>query len=238
MHEVVPDVYTFDGLGMGRVYCLRDREGLTLIDSALKLTGGRILAQLARSGAAPGRVRRILITHAHMDHVGGLAEVQAGTGAPVWISAIDRPVAEGLAPQAKAPDTEHLTPIDRLMRGGDRWMAPAPIARELAGGEVLPEVAGEVEVVATPGHTLGHLAFWHPARRVLFAGDTMMHLPMGLALPAPAFTVSMAENIRSIQKLAALEPEVICFGHGVPLTRNAAATLHAFAARMRARLAD
>jgi glyoxylase-like metal-dependent hydrolase (beta-lactamase superfamily II) len=236
MHEVVPGVYTFDDLRMGRVYCLRDRDGLTLIDSGLKADGGRILAELARTGATPGRVRRILITHAHRDHVGGLQQVQAGTGAPVWISAIDRPVAEGRAPGAMAPDNAPMTRLDRLMPRPANWIDPAPVARELAGGEVLPEVAGGLHVVATPGHTLGHLAFWHPDRRIAFVGDTIMHLAGRFWLPVGAFTVDMAENIRSIQTLAALEPDVICFGHGVPITRNATATLHAFAARMRARL--
>jgi glyoxylase-like metal-dependent hydrolase (beta-lactamase superfamily II) len=238
MHEVIPDVYTFDTLRMGRVYCLRDRDGLTLIDSGLKADGGRILAELARTGASPGRVRRILVTHAHRDHVGGLQQVQAGTGAPVWISAIDRPVAEGREPGAMAPDDAPMTRLDRLMPRPANWMDPSPVARELADGEVLPEVAGGLQVVATPGHTLGHLAYWHPTRRIAFVGDTIMHLVGRLWLPVGAFTVNMAENIRSIQKLAALEPQVICFGHGVPITRHAAATLHAFAAQMQARLAD
>ncbi len=230
MRELVPDVYAFTGFVVGRVYCIRDPDGLTLIDSGIKQSAGAILAQLRRSGAAPDRVKRILITHGHIDHVGGLQQVQAATGAPVAVGVADRPVLAGQVPYPRAPQDADLSPLGRLMRGGaDQYADPVPVARELHDGDWLPEVLGGLQVIATPGHTPGHLAFWQPERRILFGGDVLGHWPIGLGLPPAAFTVDMAEDIRSLQRLAALAPDVLCLGHGAPILDNAAEPLRAFA---------
>ncbi|MDQ2809800.1 MAG: MBL fold metallo-hydrolase [Chloroflexota bacterium] len=233
MRELVPAVYAFTGFVVGRVYCIRDRDGLTLIDCGIKQSAKTILAQLSAAGVTPGRVKRILITHGHLDHVGGLQQVQATTGAPVMVGSADRPVLEGQLPYPRAPKDADLSPVGRLMRGGaDQYADPVPVARELADGDWLPEVLGGLQVIATPGHTPGHLAFWQPERRILFGGDVLGHWPTGLGLPPAAFTVDMAEDIRSLQRLAALEPDVLCLGHGAPILDNAAKPLRAFADRM------
>jgi len=107
----------------------------------------------------------------------------------------------------------------------------SPVRRDVQGGDTLSEVLGGLQVIFTPGHAPGHICFWQPDRRLLFCGDVVMCLPR-LRLPFAAFTVDMEENKRSIKKIAELEAEVVCFGHGQPLTRNAAAQLRAFAAKL------
>jgi glyoxylase-like metal-dependent hydrolase (beta-lactamase superfamily II) len=105
------------------------------------------------------------------------------------------------------------------------------VDREVQDGETLPEVLGGLTVVATPGHAPGHLAFWQPALRLLFCGDVIFRLP-NLRLPYSFFTVDMEENKRSIRRVAALEPAIVCFGHGRPLRQNTAAAIHAFAQKV------
>jgi glyoxylase-like metal-dependent hydrolase (beta-lactamase superfamily II) len=166
--------------------------------------------QLQASGRQPSDVKRILITHAHPDHIGGLAKLQAATGAQVVAHPLDWPL---LVRQVSAlPNT------------------PA-VRREVQDGEILPEVLNGLQVILTPGHTHGHVSFWQPNRRLLFCGDVVMRLPR-LRLPFAAFTVDMAENKRSIKKIAELDAEVVCFGHGQPLLHDAAAQLRAFAAKL------
>jgi glyoxylase-like metal-dependent hydrolase (beta-lactamase superfamily II) len=229
--QIIPGVYTFSGLIMGRVYLIEDADGLTIIDTGIPNVVNKIVQQIEGMGRKMQDVKRILITHAHPDHIGGLPELKQVTGAAVMISAIDRPVAEGrqLAPR---PPKETLSPLSRLMLAPERLDKGTPVEREIGEGDVLPEVFGGLQVIFTPGHSPGHVSFWQPEKSILFCGDVLMRLPWGLSLPVAAYTYDMAENKRSVQKLAQLNPDVICFGHGIPLTRNATATLRDFASKI------
>ena len=221
MQQVVPGVYAFSGLLMGRIYALESVDGLTLVDAGLGLAAEKVLRQLQAAGHSASDVKRILVTHAHPDHVGGLPRLQAVTGAQVVAHRLECPVIEGKAPVARRP-----TGI-RLPAGK---MKPAPVQCEVQGGEVLPEVLGGLRVIFTPGHAPGHVSFWQPERRLLFCGDVLMRLPR-VRLPFAAFTVDMEENKRSVKKIAELDAAVVCFGHGRPLIDQAAAQLRAFAAK-------
>ncbi|MBN2472594.1 MAG: MBL fold metallo-hydrolase [Anaerolineae bacterium] len=235
MREIVPDVWMFSGLMMGRVYAIKDSDGLTIIDAGLGLAAERILSQIAAAGYQPSDVKRILITHAHPDHVGGLPALQARTGAALIASSIEAPVLEGRAPQQVVPLAE-LSLLNRLMRGGretGETLPGTPVSRTLEDGERLPDVMGGLQAILTPGHTPGHTAFWQPERRVLFCGDALMHF-FRLSEPFHAFSSDLAAIKRSIRKVADLAPEVVCFGHGAPLLRDAPQTLRQFAVRLRA----
>jgi len=103
-----------------------------------------------------------------------------------------------------------------------------PVARRLHEGDL---VAG-FQVLDVPGHSAGHMAFWRESDRVLICGDvftnidTLTGIP-GLHEPKPFFTPDPARNRESMRRLAALEPALVCFGHGRPL-RNPS-KLRAFA---------
>ena len=90
------------------------------------------------------------------------------------------------------------------------------------------EVFG-LEVVDTPGHTPGHIAIFDTDSRVLVAGDALTNTIDGLKGPMSEFTVDMSTAEESVRKLAALEPQVILFGHGPPVQRDAAAQLRRLA---------
>lgn len=230
MLQVVPGVWTVVGLGVGRVYLLEGSDGVTLIDTSIASASKGIVRQLLAAGRRPSEVKRILITHAHPDHIGALPELQRLTNAQVLASLIEQPVVEGRTPIPHPPDSE-LGGFARYFRPGETRMPGTPVNRVLNEGDWLPEVLGGVQVLLVPGHAMGHLAFWQPERRILFCGDVVANM-LGLSLPFAFFTVSMAENIRSVARLATLRPEVICFGHGPPLVQNAAARLEAFAQKV------
>ncbi len=230
MKQVVPGVYNFTGLMIGRVYMVEDRDGLTLIDTGMGFAPDRIIKQLREAGHRPSEVKRILITHAHTDHVGGLPQLKRTTGAQVIAPAIERPVIEGKK-YVPRKLRRKLSFIERLLRSPRMKLKPAPVGREVADGDTIEEVMGGLKVVATPGHTPGQVAYWQPDKRVLFCGDTMAHV-LGLRLPSSMWSVDMDQAKRSIKRVARLDPLVVCFGHGEPLVEDAARSLRDFAGRL------
>lgn len=233
MKQIAPNLHTFSGLIVGRVYLIEDPDGLTLIDTSLPFAPRRIMKQLREMGRAPSDVKRIIITHAHPDHVGGLPGLVKLTGAEVWASAGEAAVIRGETPVARPPVRSVPWPqrILRFMVPPAKFK-PSPVHRILKDGDTL-EVLGGLQVISTPGHAPDHLAFWQPERRILIAGDTMMHLFGRLDPLYRIVTVDMAENMRSVRKLAALEPQTILCGHGSPLTERAAAELNKLARKDR-----
>ena len=229
MQPILPNLAAFTGLVMGRVYLVEDPDGLTLIDAGLELAAPRILRQLERLGRRPSEVKRILITHGHPDHIGGLPELKASTGAVVVAPAKDRAVIEGRE-VAQRPPRGALSGLGRLMASSPALMKGTPVDQVVEEGDTLP-VLGGLQVLFTPGHSPGHVAYWQPEQGVLFCGDVMMRVP-NLRPPIAAFTVDMAENQRSLRRLVELAPRVVCFGHGEPLTEGTADKLRAYARKV------
>jgi glyoxylase-like metal-dependent hydrolase (beta-lactamase superfamily II) len=80
------------------------------------------------------------------------------------------------------------------------------------------EIGGGWIAVASPGHTPGHTSYFHPGLRTLIAGDALGSIRKGqMRAPQPMFTEDCEVAARSVRRLAELEPEVICFGHGPEL---------------------
>ena len=211
---------------------IEDADGLTVIDTSLAFAPKQILKQLAGLGYAPVDVKRILITHAHPDHVGGLNELQKATGAEVYASEPERGVIQD-GQAVVGPPKENLSGIVKILPLPKATFPSTPVARDLRDGDVLAEVMGGLHVVSTPGHAPGHLAFWQPERKVLFCGDVMMALwPRRLTLPFRMVTVDMDENIRSLKKLAELDTEVLCLGHGIPIMRDTSKLIREFAGKV------
>ncbi len=231
MKTIIPGLYTFSGLIAGRVYMIDDPDGVTLVDTGLGFAADRVLSQLQAAGRAPTDVKRILITHAHMDHLGGLPKLKEASGAEVICSAGERPVVEGKIPAAQTP-RERVPGIWKLIPTPPQKFTGTPVDREVIGGDVLPEVMGGLHVIATPGHAPDHISFWQPERRVLIIGDVLMRLFGRVRLPFAAYTVDMEQNKRSIARLTEYDARVACFGHGEPITENAAEVIRGFAQRL------
>ncbi len=229
MRDIAPRLSTFEGLVMGRVYLIEDPDGLTIVDAGLELAAPRILRQLEALGRRPSDVKRILVTHGHPDHVGGLPELRARTGAQVLAHAKDRAAIEGREPIPRV-EADRVGGVGRLMRPQETTLKGTPVDQVVDEGDVLP-VLGGLHVLFTPGHSPGHVSYWQPQQGVLFCGDVIMRLP-NLRPPIAAFTVDMAENQRSLKRLVDLAPRVVCFGHGHPLTEGTAERLRAYAGKV------
>lgn len=182
--------------------------GDVLVDAATRLAVRRIRRELR------GRhVAAHALTHAHADHQGASHAICTERGIELWCGEGDRAAVESGRVTDDQPDHWMNRLHDRV------WAGPAhPVARVLREGD---EVGG-FTVLEVPGHSAGHVAFWRESDRVLVAGDVLNGQSLvtgipGLQEPPEIFTPDPARNREAARKLAALEPALVCFGHGPPL---------------------
>ena len=195
--------------------------GDVLIDAATRQGERRIMREIASR-----RVTVHALTHAHPDHQGATREVCEAFGIPLWCGELDAEAVEDGRIMDRQPKHPINSIIGRIMPG------PAyPVARRLHEGD---QVAG-FKVLDVPGHSAGHVAYWRESDRALVCGDvftnvdTITGIP-GLHEPRSFFTPDPARNRDSMRRLAALEPALVCFGHGWPLRDPA--KLRAFADKL------
>jgi glyoxylase-like metal-dependent hydrolase (beta-lactamase superfamily II) len=233
MREIIPGLYMVTGLRAGRVYVIKDGDQLALVDTSVPNSATKIIQSIESIGSKASDLKRILITHSHVDHIGGLPELQKLTEAEVIAPVAEIPVIEGKEPIARPPK-EKLNFLERRMVSYDPKVEGTPVTRGVSEGDTIPEVMDGLQVLLTPGHSPGHVSYWQPEKRLLFCGDVMMNI-MGLRLPIAPFTVDMEEDKRSIRRIADLDASIVCFGHGAPLTQDTGKLIRAFARRVRAR---
>ncbi len=166
-------------------------------------------------------MKQIALTHHHADHAGSLAALKLRTPADSAAHALDADlIRRGQAVRAALkPSPGILSKILVRVFGASSPSSyeAGSIDHEAADGELLP-IAGGLRVFHTPGHSAGHIALLDERRGVLFAGDTCANM-FGLG---PSITYEdAAEGMRSLARLAALDFEVVCFGHGRAITRGA-----------------
>jgi glyoxylase-like metal-dependent hydrolase (beta-lactamase superfamily II) len=194
-------------LGSVNCYLVREDDGLTAVDTGLPGTTKAVLAAADEAGAP---IRRIALTHAHGDHVGSLEALRREVpDAEVLISSRDARFLRGdksLDPgepgKARGSYPEVDVEPSRLLEPGDR--------------------VGSLEVVASPGHTPGHVAFLDTRDRTLIAGDAFQTLG-GVAVsgklvplfPLPGIgTWHKPTAVESARRLRALDPSRLAVGHG------------------------
>jgi hydroxyacylglutathione hydrolase len=203
MKQLAGGVWQLDGFPRDNVNCYL--IGDVLLDAGLPPDRRRIRRQIR------GReLRAHAITHAHIDHYGSSHAICQEFGLPMWCGAGDVGAVE--AGKMDGPR-------------GRRVPGPKahPVARALHEDD---DVAG-FTVLETPGHSLGHVSYWRESDRVLLCGDVVwgrnpFRFSGGMREPYLFLSPDPERNRQSARRLAALEPALVCFGHGAPLRDPAA----------------
>jgi hydroxyacylglutathione hydrolase len=184
------------------IYLLRD----VLVDTGTRWGKKRVLQQLRHRP-----LRMVALTHCHPDHQGLANVICESRKIPLACHEIEVSAMEGRGP---------MQPENWILRLGQRCWSGPPYRVEhiLREGD---EIAG-FRVIHTPGHTPGHVILFRDKDRIALGGDLLSNfnfvkMSEELVEPPPFFSWDVMENRRSIVKLAALNPSMVCFGHGPPL---------------------
>ncbi len=204
-------VQTFTSPAFGEnAYLVRCGEG----DDAVAIDPGGEAAAMADAAESEAlRVHAILLTHAHLDHIEGVAELVRRTHAPVYLHPDDRPLYDAAARQAEMFGLSVET--------------PPPVDHDIRPQAPLDFGGCRFEVRHVPGHSPGHVLFYCGAAAVAFVGDVVFHGSIGRTdLPGGEYRRLM-DSIRA-HVLTLPPPTVLLSGHGPPTTVAHEATTNPF----------
>jgi len=210
-------------LGTAHVFLLCAHGDLVLIDAGPEDMSDDLLSTLRREGVVLSDLDHIVVTHSHQDHAGGLRAVQDATGAETWMHPADAALVE----EGRASRDWSVTPHPfqhvlywLFVHGVPETVPATTVDHEVEDGDIIP-VAGGLEVVHVPGHCEGQIALvWPRHGGVLFAADAGLSL-LGRPLRSVVYE-DLQQGLDDLRRLGTLDVDTAVFGHGAPITENAA----------------
>jgi glyoxylase-like metal-dependent hydrolase (beta-lactamase superfamily II) len=218
--EIAPGVHAVRLLN---VYAfLVDEPQLTLIDAGLVGSAGRVRRHVERIGRSPDDLARIICTHAHPDHIGGVRELAGEREVEVLMHPADL---DGLSVGLR--DAVANRNRGQLIAYFTRHPGEA---KPVVDGQVLP-ILGGLRVVHAPGHTPGSICLYAERHKLLFVGDTLQVIRGKVTFASRVFSEDLPLARASVARMADLDVETIAFSHYPPLRDGANEVLRALAAR-------
>ena len=182
------------------VWVVAEEEGVTLVDTGMPMMANGIVKFIDRLQAGP--LQRIVLTHGHPDHVGALKRILRANPVPVFAHRTEIPYIEGELPYR--PGKKAVSTMEKGM---------TQMLLEDRHGQL--QSIGSLTPYYTPGHSPGHVVYYHEKDQVLLAGD--LFSSKNGKLRKPLFTPAMEEVLRSSSVVSKLRPIrlEVCHGNSV-----------------------
>src|SRR4051794_37604182 len=206
-------------------YAIEDGDELTIVDTGHPRSWSSLQALLHARKRRPAAV---VLTHGHFDHMGFAERARAELGITVYAHEREVPITRHPLrydhERSRVPYMLRHSGFDRVFLAmtmmGALFVKGVETVRTFTEGEEL-DVPGRPRVVFTPGHTHGHCALHLPERGVVIAGDAFVTFnpytsSTGPQIVSEAATADSAEALASLDRVAALDAEIVLTGHGEP----------------------
>lgn len=204
-----------------RLFLLDGGEQLTLIDTGTSGHGMEILKTIDRAGLDSRRLDSIIITHLHGDHTGSLAELRRLRAVKVYAHEAEADaIEEGRILRASTPGPSFPASIavTLLLKGsGSKQQEGCPVDMRLKGDEQL-KLGGGVHIIASPGHTKGHICCLLPREGILLTGDAAWG---GSRPSVPVLFEDRKKGLETLRQLGSMDFETAYFSHGRAISKNA-----------------
>jgi glyoxylase-like metal-dependent hydrolase (beta-lactamase superfamily II) len=213
------------GTGLVNVYLIQEAGEVTIIDAGAPGYWGDLPAALAAMGSSLEKVRSVVLTHGHSDHVGFAERIRRENHTPIRIHELDAALARGEVPNpAKGFGPFKIRPLLGFllwgMRHGGLRIKPIREVVTFGDGATL-DVPGSPRVILVPGHTPGSAALHVPSLSALFVGDALATRSVMTGATGPQvapFTADAKEAVESLGRLAGVDATTVLPGHGDPWT--------------------
>ncbi len=210
--EFIPDSHVY-------VIGIPGSKDLSIVDVGLTGKGEYKAGSIRELGIDPGAVKRIIMTHTHLDHIGCLTEMQkAFPEAQLWVHKLEADLLEKGDDRA-VYGMEMFKGMCQMQFGLAPDAFKFTVDRKLEGGETL-EIGDMVwDVIHIPGHSMGGIALYEPVAKILIPGD-VVYADYAIGR-FDLFGADAAQLKESLQSLAKLDVDILLPGHnqimkGVP----------------------
>ena len=224
---IPPELHHVRGLGIDAFIIAEDGRPLTLIDAGMPWSAWAIRRRIRAIGRRPEEIERIVCTHGHPDHIGGIPRLLGGrTDASILMHPADiASLAVGLRHALRSTD-DGMTRRGRLLD----YFTPTPASLEpIQDGDLIPALGG-LRVIHTPGHTPGSVCLYAEQHRLLFTGDVLQVSRGRLTYANAFFSHDIGLARTTLSRLAELDVETIALAHYPAWRENANDALRQLAA--------
>jgi len=212
-------------------YLVKSQNGLVLIDAGMNSNASEMVKAIDTIGYKPSDIRGILLTHWHNDHAAGACKIGKLSNAPIFYHEAEAPYFNGSSRRTgiltRVGDCIPEMGLFVLFKGLISNALPNPV---IAHKYVIDDetILDDFEVIATPGHTPGHMSYYFRPEKALFAGDALAVVGNQIQFMSRFVTPNKSQALHSMKKCTRKNIQIVCPGHRNVLTQGVLEALEKF----------